>query len=73
MAWLFGLVFAFIILFGMERRLVDNANAVKELENFTQQSRDKIAMLEKQLEDLKKTASSEKTADQQNLEKLKSL
>ncbi len=64
MLWLLGLVFAFIILFGMERRLVDNANSIKELESFTQQSRDKIAMLEKQLADLKKTASSEKTADQ---------
>ncbi len=64
MLWLFGLVFAFIILFGMERRLVDNANSIKELENFTQQSRDKIAMLEKQLSDLKKTADSEKMTGQ---------
>jgi hypothetical protein len=53
MLWLFALVCAFIILFGMERRLMDNANSIKELENFTQQSRDKIAMLEKQLSDLK--------------------
>ncbi len=64
MLWLFALVCAFIILFGMERRLVDNANSIKELENFTQQSRDKIAMLEKKLSNLKKTADLEKMTGQ---------
>ena len=63
MVLLFILACAFIILFGMERRLVDNADSIKELENFTQQSRDKIAILEKQLNDLKKTADLKKMTD----------
>lgn len=54
MAWLLAVAFAFVILFGMERRLVDNANSIKEVENFTQQSRDRIVELEKQLADLKR-------------------
>lgn len=64
MDWLFGVVFGLIVLLGMEMRLVDITKSIKELRDFTQKSRDRIVMLEKELVKSKKSIYSEKLKDE---------
>ena len=64
MDWLFGVVFGLIVLLGMEMRLIDVTKSIKELKDFTQKSRDRIAVLEKELTKSKKSIYSEKLKDE---------